>query len=167
MAIDVDIIQDVETFLKNLNGYELLSYAICNEECGAETYEWLADHVEGALAAEFMTLARERRKHAEQIRGLFKDLYPGMEPLKFNAPPLDTLPVCREMLKVGSVEEAIGMALLSEMIGRDVYRKLKRLTGEEKVAELFGKLAEIKEDAYERLLTLYNAAVEAGAARQV
>jgi hypothetical protein len=33
MAIDIDIIQDVETLLKNLNGYELLSYAICNEEC--------------------------------------------------------------------------------------------------------------------------------------
>lgn len=62
MAIDVDIIQDVETLLRNLNGYKLLSYAICNEECGAETYEWLSGRVEGLLADEFRHLAKERRK---------------------------------------------------------------------------------------------------------
>ena len=88
MAIDVDIIQDVETLLRNLNGYELLSYAICNEECGAETYEWLSGRVEGLLADEFRHLAKERRKHAEEIRRLFERLYPGRKPLDFNAPPL-------------------------------------------------------------------------------
>jgi rubrerythrin len=159
MAIDIDIIQDVETLLKNLNGYELLSYAICNEECGAETYEWLAERVEGLLADEFRHLAKERRKHAAQIRELFERLYPGMKPLKFNAPPLDTLPVCSEMMKVEDIENALAMALLSEAIGRDVYRKLQRMTGDEKVAELFGKLAEIKEEAYRKLLELYETVV--------
>lgn len=157
MAIDVDIIQDVETFLRNLNGYELLSYAICNEDCGAETYEWLAERVEGILADEFRHLAKEKRKHSEQMRELFKRLYPKMEPLKFNAPPLDTLPICREMLRVDDVEKALALALLSEAIGRDVYRKLMRMTNEEEVAKLFGELAEIKEDAYKRLLELYEA----------
>ena len=156
MAIDVDIIQDVETFLRNLNGYELLSYAICNEECGAEGYEWLADRVEGILADEFKHLAKERRKHAAQIREIFKRLYPKMEPLEFNAPPLDTLPVCREMLKVDNIEKALAIALLSEAIGRDVYRKLQRMTGDEEIAGLFRRLAGIKEGAYKRLLGLYD-----------
>ncbi len=159
MAIDVDIIQDVETLLRNLNGYELLSYAICNEECGAESYEWLAGRVEGILVDEFKHLAKERRKHAAQIRELFKRLYPNMEPLKFNAPPLDTLPVCSEMMEVEDVEKALAIALLSEAIGRDVYRKLQRMAGDEEMAELFGRLARIKEEAYRRLLELYETMV--------
>ena len=159
MAIDVDIIQDVETLLRNLNGYELLSYAICNEECGAESYEWLAGRVEGILVDEFKHLAKERRKHAAQIRELFKRLYPNMEPLKFNAPPLDTLPVCGEMMGVEDVEKALAIALLSEAIGRDVYRKLQRMTSDEEMAELFGRLAGIKEEAYRRLLELYETMV--------
>lgn len=160
MAIDVDIIQDVETLLRNLNGYELLSYAICNEECGAETYEWLSGRVEGLLADEFRHLAKERRKHAEEIRRLFERLYPGRKPLDFNAPPLDTLPVCGEMMKAEDVEKGLALALLSEAIGRDVYRKLQRMSGEE-TSELFGRLAKIKEDSYRRLLGLYERIVDA------
>jgi len=156
MAIDVDIIQDVETLLRNLNGYELLSYAICNEECGAETYEWLAGRVEGLLADEFRHLAKERRKHAEEIKALFERLYPGRKPLEFNAPPLDTLPVCGEMMKVDEVEKALALALLSEAIGRDVYRKLRRMSDGE-TAELLERLAEIKEESYRWLLELYEA----------
>ncbi|WP_297489979.1 ferritin family protein [Thermococcus sp.] len=87
LVIDVDIIQDVETFLRNLNGRELLSYAICNEECGAETYEWLAERVGGSVAEEFKRLAAEKRKHALRMRELFERAYPGMKPTKFNAPP--------------------------------------------------------------------------------
>ncbi|WP_167904683.1 ferritin family protein [Thermococcus sp. JdF3] len=155
MAIDVGIIQDVEILLKNLNGYELLSYAICNEKCGAESYEWLARRVEGMLADEFLQLAGEKRKHAVQMMGLFERLYPGMRPLEFNAPPLDTLPVCDEMMGVGDVENALALALISEAIGRDIYRKLQRMAGDEEVAALFGELAAIKENAYERLLRLY------------
>ncbi len=159
MAIDIDIIQDVETLLRNLNGYELLSYAICNEECGAETYEWLAGRVEGLLADEFRHLAKERRKHAGEIKLLFERLYPGRKPLEFNAPPLDTLPVCGEMMKVGGVEKALALALLSEAIGRDIYRKLQRISDGE-TAELFGRLTEIKENSYRRLLGLYEKAFE-------
>ena len=51
----------------------------------------------------------------------------------------------------------MALALLSEAIGRDVYRKLMRMTNDEDVAKLFGELAEIKEDAYKRLLGLYEA----------
>ncbi|WP_297523347.1 ferritin family protein [Thermococcus sp.] len=159
LVIDVDIIQDVETFLRNLNGRELLSYAICNEECGAETYEWLAERVGGSVAEEFKRLAAEKRKHALRMRELFERAYPGMKPTKFNAPPLDALPVCREMLKVEDIEKAIALALLSEAIGRDVYRKLQRMAGKEE-AELFGELAEVKENAYNRLLRLYNELME-------
>jgi len=157
MAIDVGIIQDVETLLKNLNGYELLSYAICNEECGAETYGWLAGRVEGILVDEFRYLAKEKRKHAAELRKLFEELYPGMKPLEFNAPPLDTLPVCRELMEARELEKALAIAMLSETIGRDIYRKLQRMTGDEEVAELFKRLAGMKEAAYEKLLTLYEA----------
>ncbi len=158
MGVEVDIIQDVETLLENLNGYELLSYAICNEECGAEIYGWLAERVEGLLADEFRHLAKERRKHAEEMKRLFERTYPGRKPLEFNAPPLDTLPVCGEMMKAEDVEKGLALALLSESIGRDVYRKFQRMsTG--KTAELFGRLAEIKEDSYKRLLGLYERVV--------
>jgi rubrerythrin len=154
MVIDVDIIQDVEVLLKNLNGYELLSYAICNEECAVETYEWLAEKIGGEIGTELRLLAGERRKHALQLRELFKKLYPNAKPLEFNAPPLDTLPLCRELMRAKNLRDALAIALLSEAIGRDVYRKLQRMTGNE-VGELFGRLAEMKEEAYRRLLKLY------------
>ena len=112
------------------------------------------------MADEFRHLAKERRKHAEDIKRLFERLYPGRKPLDFNAPPLDTLPVCGEMMKAEDVEKALALALLSEAIGRDVYRKLQRMSGEE-TAELFGRLAEIKEDSYRRLLGLYEKIVDA------
>ncbi|WP_297489981.1 hypothetical protein [Thermococcus sp.] len=63
------------------------------------------------------------------------------------------------MLKVEDIEKAIALALLSEAIGRDVYRKLQRMAGKEE-AELFGELAEVKENAYNRLLRLYNELME-------
>ncbi|WP_297508476.1 ferritin family protein [Thermococcus sp.] len=155
MAIEVDIIQDVETFLRNLNGYELLSYAICNEECGAETYEWLAGKTEGPVSEELERLAKEKRKHAVQMRQLFEELYPGLEPLDFNAPPLDALPLCCELMKAKDIEDALAIALLSESIARDVYKKLQRMSKDEKVAGLFARLAGIKEESYRRLLKLY------------
>ena len=155
MAIEVDIIQDVEVLLRNLNGYELLSYAICNEECGAETYEWLAGKTGGLISEELERLAKEKRKHAVQMRELFEELYPGLEPLAFNAPPLDALPLCCELMKAKDLEDALAIALLSESIARDVYKKLQRMSKDEKVAGLFARLAEIKEESYRRLLKLY------------
>ncbi|WP_297498348.1 ferritin family protein [Thermococcus sp.] len=155
MAIEVDIIHDVEVLLRNLNGHELLSYAICNEECGAETYEWLAGKTQGAVSEELRRLAKEKRKHVVQIRQLFEELYPGLEPLDFNAPPLDALPLCCELMKAKNAEDALAMVLLSESIARDVYKKLQRMSKDEKVAGLFARLAEIKEDSYRRLFKLY------------
>jgi rubrerythrin len=79
-----------------------------------------------------------------------------MEPVEFNAPSLDALPVCSEMMKVENEEEAIALALLSEAIGRDIYRKLARMAGDEDVMKLFEELAEIKETTYRRLLGIYD-----------
>ncbi|NJF25214.1 ferritin family protein [Thermococcus sp. Bubb.Bath] len=156
MGIDVDVIHDVETMLRNLNGYELLSYAICNEDCAAETYEWLAERLEGDTSEEFRRLAAEKRKHASAMRELFSRLYPKMKPLEFNAPPLDALPVCSEMMKSEDAEEALALALLSEAIGRDIYRKLAKMAGDEEVMKLFEELADIKEGTYRHLLGIYD-----------
>ncbi|RLF89440.1 hypothetical protein DRN43_03775 [Thermococci archaeon] len=160
MEIDIDIIQDVEYLLKNLNGYELLSYAICAEECSEELYEWLSSRFEGIIVDEFKYLAKEKRKHAEKIRELFKKLYPNMEPLKINAPPLDTLPLCEKMMESKDIEDALALALTSEILGRDIYRKLSSMTSEKEVAEIFRELGDIKEDMYERLLKVYNRIIE-------
>jgi rubrerythrin len=156
MELDVGIIEDIETLLKNLNGYELLSYAICNEECGVEIYEWLAERSEGPLASEFRYIAEEKRKHAYMMRELFERLYPGMKPLEMNAPPLDTLPLCEKIMEAKTVEDALGLALLSEALGRDIYRKLQGMTKDESVAGLFRELFAIKEDTYERLRGIYD-----------
>jgi rubrerythrin len=88
MGLNVGIIQDIERMLRNLNGYELLSYAICNEECAAETYEWLAEHLDGETAEEFRRLAAEKRKHALTMRELFQDSILGWSPLNSMHRPL-------------------------------------------------------------------------------
>ncbi|MBP1911256.1 ferritin family protein [Thermococcus stetteri] len=141
--------------LKNLNGYELLSYAICNEECAAEIYEWLSERLEGEASEEFRRLAAEKKKHALRMRELFSKLYPNREPIKFNAPPLDVLPVCSEMMKAKSEEEALSLALLSEALGKTLYMKLARMVGDEKIRLLFEELAGIKEETYKHLLEVY------------
>ncbi len=156
MELDVGIIEDIETLLKNLNGYELLSYAICNEECGVEIYGWLAERSEGPLASEFRYIAEEKKKHAEMMKALFERLYPGTKPLKMNAPPLDTLPLCEKIMEAKTVEDALGLALLSEALGRDIYRKLQGMTKDESVAGLFRELFAIKEDTYEKLRSIYD-----------
>ncbi len=160
MEIDIGIIEDIETLLKNLNGYELLSYAICNEKCGADIYDWLAERSEGPLASEFRYIAEEKKKHAGMMRELFGRLYPDMKPLDMNAPPLDTLPVCEKIMEAKTVEDALGLALLSEAIGKDIYRKLQGMTKDESVAGLFRELFVIKEDTYEKLLGIYNRLME-------
>ncbi|MFA4669246.1 ferritin family protein [Pyrococcus kukulkanii] len=99
--------------LKDKSPKEVLSYAIFNEEDEVEYYRKLAEHARReSIRVLFLQMAEESLEHKEKLLKLFRRLYPGEEPVKVEAPPVEVAPFYPKFETVDEYLEALEYCML-------------------------------------------------------
>ncbi|WP_297535814.1 ferritin family protein [Thermococcus sp.] len=153
--LDVD---DIIERLQRLGYREALAYWIASELEEAEFYRKLAERARNlglprALSETFERLAEESRKHAEELERTFVDSY-GERP-RSEVPPLEVLPVLDRFERADQVGEVLKTAMESELVAMNAYRTLAEKVGDDRLRELYLRLAEVERGHYEALKREY------------
>ncbi|MFA4662399.1 ferritin family protein [Pyrococcus kukulkanii] len=142
--------------LKDKSPKEVLSYAIFNEEDEVEYYRKLAEHARReSIRVLFLQMAEESLGHKEKLLKLFRRLYPGEEPVKVEAPPVEVAPFYPKFETVDDYLEALEYCMESELFARETYEILAQKAVNEDSRVLFVQLAEMERDHYLRLKKAY------------
>lgn len=159
MSIDRDIkeyFSVVVERLKELPPKEALSYAIFNEEEEAEYYNKLAGLAKKtSIKVLFIQMAEESLDHKQRLLKLFQKLYPGEEPVKVDAPPVEVVPFFPAFESVDDYIEALEYCMESEKFARSVYEFLASNAQDEDSKGIYSQLAIIESGHYERLKKAY------------
>ena len=138
--------------LKDRPVKEILSYAIFNERDEVEYYRKLAEHAgRESIRVLFIQMADESQEHHDRLYSLFKKLYPGEEPVKVDAPPVEVAPFYPEFETVDDYLEALEYCMQSELFAQQTYELLSQKATHEDSRVLFAQLADIERNHYERL----------------
>ncbi|NJE60160.1 DUF835 domain-containing protein [Thermococcus sp. 21S7] len=142
--------------LKDKPPKELLSYAIFNEEEEAKYYAKLAEKAKRAsIKALFIKMSEESKGHHDWLYGLFKKMYPGEEPMKVEAPPVEVAPFYPEFESVDDYVSALEYCMESELFAKKTYELLARVAKDEDTRAFALNLAAMEEDHYNSLRKMY------------
>lgn len=151
-------IEEVIERLKGLGYEEALAYWIASEREEAEFYRQLAGRARDlglpeSLVETFLKLSKDSEKHAEELARQFKLSF-GREPSS-DVPPLEVLPVLEKFERADQVKEVLETAMESELIAMNAYKALAEKVEDERLRELYLKLAEVEKGHYEVLKREY------------
>lgn len=151
-----EIMNEILEKLKNLGPKELLSYAIFNEEDEAKFYAELAEKVERpSVKALFKKMSEESKVHEMLLRREFKKLFPGEEPVKVEAPPVEVYPFLPKFESAQDYLTALRYCMESELFAKRTYEQLALISENDEVQKLAMELAEIEMGHYEEIKTVY------------
>ncbi len=153
--LDVD---DVIERLSRASYEEAVAYWIESEREEAEFYRRLAERARNlglgeSIVETFERLSRESLEHARELLELFRKEF-GKEP-ESGLPPLEVLPVLEKFERADQIGEVLRAAMESELIAVKAYEKLAGMVSDEKVRELYLKLADVERGHYEALKREY------------
>ncbi|WP_457750550.1 ferritin-like domain-containing protein [Thermococcus sp.] len=155
IMLDVD---DVIERLSRVSYEEAVAYWIESEREEAEFYRKLAERARNlglgeSIVETFERLSRESLEHAQDLLGVFRKEF-GKEP-RSDLPPLEVLPVLDKLERADQIGEVLRAAIESELMAVRAYEKLADKVMDEKLKELYLKLAEVERDHYEALKREY------------
>ena len=155
-ANDVRLMEEIIEVLKGKSPKELLSYAIFNEEEEAKYYEELSEKAERAsVKALFIKMSRDSENHRELLYGLFKRLYPGEEPVRVEAPPVEVAPFYPEFESVEDYLSALKYCMESELFAKRTYEMLAKVAEDEDTKAFALSLATMEEEHYQEIKKMY------------
>ncbi|QDA31725.1 DUF835 domain-containing protein [Thermococcus indicus] len=149
-------LETVVNALRDKNPREILSYAIFNELEEVEYYRKLAERARReSIRVLFIQMADESVEHYETLMSLFRKLYPGEEPVKVEAPPVEVAPFYPEFETVDDYLAALEYCMESELFAKETYEILAQKALNEDSRALFAQLALMEEGHYQRLKKAY------------
>ncbi|AIU70703.1 rubrerythrin [Thermococcus eurythermalis] len=152
-----ELMKEIVNRLKNLSAKELLSYAIFNEEEEAEYYAELAKRAERrSVKALFKKMSEESKGHEQLLRRLFNRLFPGEEPVKVDAPPVEVYPFYPKFESARDYLSALSYCMESELFAKHTYELLASVAQDEEVRRLALDLAAIEQLHYEEIKRVYD-----------
>jgi len=151
-------VEDIVEKLQRLSYEEALAYWIASEREEAEFYRRLAERARNLglpeeLVETFQRLSRDSERHAKELTRQFRASF-GREPSS-EIPPLEVLPVLDKFERADQLGEVLKAAMESELIAMNAYRTLAEKVGDERLRELYLKLAEVERNHYEALKREY------------
>ncbi len=151
-------VHEVVEALSKLSYKDALAYWIEGEKEEAEFYRELARRARNlglgeALVKTFEKLAEDSLNHAAELEARFREAY-GNAP-RSDLPPLEVLPVLEEFERADQLEEVLKAAMESELIAHESYKLLAEKVEDEKLRDLYKKLAEVERGHYEALKREY------------
>ncbi len=151
-------LEEIVEALSKLSYEEAMAYWIEGEKKEAEFYSELAERARDLglgeeLVKTFEKLAEDSLKHATELGAYYEAKY-GKKP-KVDLPPIEVLPVIDEFWRADQLEEVLKAAMESELIAHESYRLLAERVEDEKLRELYKKLAEVEKGHYEMLREMY------------
>ena len=151
-----EYLAEVVERLKSLSFKEALSYAILNEEDEAKYYAELSQKAKRpSVKALFLQMSDESLQHRERLYQLFKKIFPGEEPVKVDAPPVEVAPFYPEFEKAEDYLDALEYCMESELFAKRTYEILSTKAEDEDTRTLFAQLALMERDHYERIKKVY------------
>ena len=148
--------RDIVEALENKSPKELLSYAIFNELEEAEYYSKLAAKAgRASVKALFLKMSEDSKNHHDWLYRLFKKMYPGEEPVKVDAPPVEVAPFYSEFQSVEDYISALKYCMESELFAKKTYELLAKVASDEDSRDLALNLAAMEEDHYQSLRKMY------------
>jgi rubrerythrin len=151
-------IDEVIEKLSNLSYEEALAYWIRGEKEEAELYRELAERAKAlglgeSIVKVFEKLSKDSEKHAEELARIFRESF-SREP-KTDIPPVEVLPVFNKFERADQIKEVLEAAMESELTAHKVYKILAEKVEDEKLKELYLKLADVEKMHYEALKAEY------------
>ncbi|WP_457742882.1 ferritin-like domain-containing protein [Thermococcus sp.] len=152
-------VEEIIEILQRVNYREALAYWIASEVEEAEFYRKLAERAKNlglpeSLVETFLKLGRDSEKHAEELTKEFRKTF-GKDP-STEIPPLEVLPVLEKFERADQVNEVLETAMESELIAMNAYKALAEKVEDERLRELYRKLADIERGHYEALKREYD-----------
>ncbi|MDK2913206.1 MAG: hypothetical protein PWQ79_121 [Thermococcaceae archaeon] len=153
--MDVD---DVIEMLSKLSYEEALAYWISGEKEEAKLYKELAERAKAlglgeSIVRVFEKLSRDSLKHAEELTKVFRESF--LREPKVDIPPVEVLPVLNKFERADQIKEVLEAAMESELTAHKVYKLLAEKVEDERLKELYLKLAEVEKTHYEALKAEY------------
>lgn len=153
--MDVD---DVIEMLSKLSYEEALDYWISGEKEEAKLYKELAERAKAlglgeSIVRVFEKLSRDSLKHAEELTKVFRESF--LREPKVDIPPVEVLPVLNKFERADQIKEVLEAAMESELTAHKVYKLLAEKVEDERLKELYLKLAEVEKTHYEALKAEY------------
>nr|WP_148883788.1 ferritin family protein [Thermococcus aciditolerans]QEK15925.1 rubrerythrin [Thermococcus aciditolerans] len=147
-------VHEVVEALSRLSYRDALAYWIEGEKEEAEFYRELARRARNlglgeGLVKTFEKLAGDSLAHAKELEAQFESKY-GRKPVS-NIPPLEVLPVLDKFERADQLEEVLKAAMESELIAHESYKLLSERVDDERLRELYSKLADVELGHYEML----------------
>ncbi|AHL22529.1 MULTISPECIES: DUF835 domain-containing protein [Thermococcus] len=152
-----EVMKEIVNRLKNLSAKELLSYAIFNERDEVEYYAELAKRAKRrSVKVLFRKMSEESKVHENMLRELFKKLFPGEEPVKVDAPPVEVYPFYPEFESAEDYVSALRYCMESELFAKQTYELLASVARDEEVRKLALDLAAMEQGHYEEIKRVYD-----------
>ncbi|WP_054840877.1 ferritin-like domain-containing protein [Thermococcus peptonophilus] len=156
--IDVD---DVIDMLSKLSYEEALAYWISGgEKEEAKLYGGeLAERARAlglggeSIARVFEKLSKDSQRHAEELTKIFRKNF-SREP-KTDIPPVEVLSVLDKFERADQIKEVLEAAMGSELTAHKVYKLLAEKVKDERLKELYLRLADVERLHYEALKEEY------------
>ncbi|WCN29447.1 ferritin-like domain-containing protein [Thermococcus kodakarensis] len=153
--MDVD---EVIEMLSKLSYEEALAYWISGEREEAKLYKELAERARAlglgeSIVKVFEKLSKDSQRHAEELTKIFKESF-SREP-KTDIPPVEVLSVLNKFERADQIKEVLEAAMESELTAHKVYKLLAEKVEDERLKELYLKLAEVERTHYEALKAEY------------
>lgn len=153
--MDVD---EVIEMLSKLSYEEALAYWISGEKEEAKLYRELAERARAlglgdSIVKVFEKLSKDSQRHAEELTKIFKESF-SREP-KTDIPPVEVLSVLNKFERADQIKEVLEAAMESELTAHKVYKLLAEKVEDERLKELYLKLAEVEKTHYEALKAEY------------
>ncbi|WP_367884106.1 ferritin family protein [Thermococcus sp. JCM 11816] len=101
----------------------------------------------------FEKLSKDSQRHAEELTKIFKESF-SREP-KTDIPPVEVLSVLNKFERADQIKEVLEAAMESELTAHKVYKLLAEKVEDERLKELYLKLAEVERTHYEALKAEY------------
>ena len=151
-------VEEVIERLQKISYEEALAYWIASEREEAEFYRGLAERAKNlglpeSLVETFLKLSRDSERHAEELTRHLRRSFGG-EP-STEIPPLEVLPVLEKFERADQVKEVLETAMESELMAMEAYKALAEKVDDERLRELYLKLAEVERGHYEALKKEY------------
>ncbi|MCD6373388.1 MAG: ferritin family protein [Thermococcus sp.] len=151
-------VEEVIERLQKISYEEALAYWIASEREEAEFYRELAERAKNLglpenLVETFLKLSRDSERHAEELTRHLRRSFGG-EP-STEIPPLEVLPVLEKFERADQVKEVLETAMESELMATGAYKALAEKVDDERLRELYLKLAEVERGHYEALKKEY------------
>jgi len=153
--MDVD---DIVEMLSRLSYEEALAYWISGEREEARLYGELAERAKALGLGEgivkvFERLSKDSEKHAKELTKIFRDSF-SKDP-RTDIPPVEVLPVLSKFERADQIGEILEAAMESELTAHRVYKLLAEKVEDERLKELYLRLAEVEKNHYEALKSEY------------